>query len=194
MKKGMVTYLILISYLFAEAQSNVNETITEGNQYYRNAQFEQAEQRYRAALEKEPGNSIAQMNLANALSKQRKWDEAIKIYNGVATTVKEPKVKAVAHYNEGALYSKQKELDKSIEAYKAALRMDPDDKQARENLQKALLEKKKQQSSSSEQNQQKSPMSQSEAERQLKQLQEKEKNIQQRLNKKGQGGSMQKDW
>ena len=37
----------------------------------------------------------------------------------------------------------QKKLEESIEAYKNALRYNPDDKEARENLQKALLELKK---------------------------------------------------
>jgi len=191
--RHVVCYIILMIACNG-ARAQANEAINEGNQYYRNAQFEQAEQRYRAALKEEPGNAVAQMNLANALYKQRKWDEALQVYNSVATGVKETKTQSAAFYNQGAIYSRQKELDKSIEAYKAALRLNPEDKQARENLQKALLEKKKQQQSSSQQNQQKSPMSQSEAERQLRQLQEKEKNIMERLNKKGQGGSMQKDW
>jgi Ca-activated chloride channel family protein len=190
----MKTILIVLTLLLSLAtHAQVNAAINEGNQYYRNAQFDLAEQRYREALKAEPGNAVAQMNLANALYRQRKWDEAIQVYGGVTTSVKEKNYLAVAHYNQGAVYSKQKELDKSIEAYKSALRLDPDDKQARENLQKALLEKKKQQSSS-QQNQSKSPMSQSEAERQLQRLQEKEKNIMERMNKKGQGGSNQKDW
>ena len=39
--------------------------------------------------------------------------------------------------------SQQKKLEESIDAYKNALRQNPNDKEARENLQKALLELKK---------------------------------------------------
>src|SRR5687768_11517852 len=127
MKRILLLNFFLFTGLVLLAQAE--DAITEGNQFYRNAQFAQAEARYREALEKEPGNAVAQMNLANALYKQRKMDEAIQIYNNVAATDKTTKTKSAAFYNQGAILSRQKELDKSIEAYKSALRLDPDDKQ-----------------------------------------------------------------
>ena len=54
-----------------------------------------------------------------------------------------PGIKAKSYYNKGAILSSQKKLEESIEAYKNAFRQNPDDKEARENLQKALLELKK---------------------------------------------------
>ena len=174
--------------------AQVNKAITEGNNFYRNGQYDQAEKSYRAALQKEQGNATAQYNLASALYKQRKYDEAEKIWGTLGTNSTTKSVKATSFYNQGVIYSKQKELDKSIEAYKASLRNDPNDKQARENLQKALLEKKKQQQEKQNQQKQKSSMSQSQAEKQLQQLQEKEKNIRERM-QQGQGGTpMSKDW
>lgn len=192
----MRTLLLLLiavcghSTLLAQA----NKSITEGNNFYRNGQYDLAGKSYREALQKEQGNATAQYNLASALYKQRKYDEAEKIWGTLGTTSTTKPVKATSFYNQGVIYSKQKELDKSIEAYKAALRNDPNDKQARENLQKALLEKKKQQQDQQNQQKQKSSMSQSQAEKQLQQLQEKEKNIRERM-QQGQGGTpMPKDW
>jgi tetratricopeptide (TPR) repeat protein len=103
-------------------------------------------------------------------------------------------VKATSYYNQGVIYSKLKDLDNSIEAYKSALRNDPNDKDARENLQKALLEKKKQQQDQQNQQKQKSSMNQSQAEKKLQQLQEKEKNIRERMQQGQNGSPMPKDW
>jgi Ca-activated chloride channel homolog len=174
--------------------AQVNKTITEGNNFYRNGQYDLAEKSYRDALQKEQGNATAQYNLASALYKQRKYDEAEKIWGTLGATNSTKAVKATSFYNQGVIYSKQKELDKSIEAYKASLRNDPNDKQARENLQKALLEKKKQQQEQQNQQKQKSSMSQSQAEKQLQQLQEKEKNIRERMQQGKNGTPMPKDW
>jgi TPR repeat len=100
-------------------------------------------------------------------------------------------------------------LDQSIEAYKQALRLNPEDQQARENLQKALLEQKRNQSPKKKEQdnkkpkpepqqqnqQQRSKMNQREAERQLKLLQQKEKEVKEKMQQKqSKGGGQPKDW
>jgi len=47
-------------------------------------------------------------------------------------------------YNKGVALIKQQKLDESIDAWKNSLKLNPDDIDTRENLQKALLEKKNQ--------------------------------------------------
>ena len=86
-----------------------------------------------------------------------------------------------------------KNLEASIESYKKALRIDPTDQQARENLQKALLEQKKQQQQQQQQKPQ-SSMSQNEAERKLRQLQQRERELQQRMRSRKQGAGQAQDW
>jgi Ca-activated chloride channel family protein len=55
-------------------------------------------------------------------------------------------------YNKGVALARQKKLQESIDAWKAALKLDAADSDARDNLEKALMEQKKQQQ---QQNQQK---------------------------------------
>ncbi len=55
-------------------------------------------------------------------------------------------------YNKGVALAKQKKLQESIDSWKAALKLDAADSAARENLEKALMEQKQQQQ---QQNQQK---------------------------------------
>jgi Ca-activated chloride channel family protein len=113
-------------------------------------------------------------------------------------------MKAKAYYNKGTILSGQKKLEESIEEYKNALRHDPNDKNARENLQKALLELRKKNppkkdDKKKQQKQQQKPqpkMNQKEAEQRLKLLEQKEKEVQQRLQKEKSktGGGQPKDW
>ncbi len=158
-------------------------------------------------LEAEPANNTAKFNQANTLFKQDKKVEAAVLFNDITKTTTDKDLLAKAWYNKGVILSDQKNLEESIEAYKNALRNNPADKEARENLQKALLELKKKEPPKKQDDQQKkkqnqqqqrqqSKMSMKEAEQRLKLLQQKEKEVQQRIQKekvKG-GGSQAKDW
>lgn len=115
---------------------------------------------------------------------------------------------AKVFYNQGVILSKQKNLEQSIEAYKNALRINANDKEARENLQKALLElkqkkqpekkeNKKQQKPDEQKDKSPSSMDQKEVAQRLKLLEEKEREIQKRVQKdkaSSVGASRGKDW
>jgi Ca-activated chloride channel homolog len=196
MKKVFIIVALLL-FIKAMAQT-IEENIAKGNNYYSTGQYDLAERLYRDALEKDPGNRIAQHNLANALYRQKKYKEAAEVLDGMIKDSKENLVKSAAYYNNGVIKTKQKDLEGSIEDYKNALRQNPDDIQARENLQKALLElKKKQQQQQQDQRQNKSSnsnVSQKQAEQKLKELQEKEKKIQQRMQNEKGGTPQPNDW
>jgi Ca-activated chloride channel homolog len=187
----MKTIILTVICLCCLSALGQNAYILRGNQYYRQSQFELAEAQYRKALEEDPSNSAAQFNLANALQKQKKYREAIDLTTRTAANAADKKMKAQSFYNQGVAHTKLKDLEKSIESYKNALRIDPNDQQARENLQKALLEQKKQQQ---QQQKPQSSMSQNEAERKLKQLQQRERELQQRMRSRKQGEGQAQDW
>ena len=190
MKNGFLLFAILCSFN-ALAQTAAT-FINRGNEYYLRLEFELAEGQFRKALDLNPHNAEARYNLGNALMQQKKYKAAIEMYDALVTDNKS--LKAAAHYNTGVSYSKQKDLPSSIDAYKASLRINPADKEARENLQKALTELKQQQ------NQQNNKgggggMSQNDADKKLKDLEQKEKDLQRKMQQgqgKGQGGG--KDW
>lgn len=192
-------FIFLLPGLFIlSASINAQDSnISKGNQYYRLSQFDLAEIQYRKALEKDSKNTTAQYNLADALQKQKKYDEAISVLNKLSAVTNNNNLKSSAYYNQGVANTKNKNLEASIESYKKALRLNPNDQEARENLEKALLElKKKQQQQSQQKQRPQSNMSQKEAEQKLKLLQQKEKELQQRMqNKNKQEGNKQvQDW
>jgi Ca-activated chloride channel homolog len=198
-RHSKITALFLAGFLTLYAQTG-EEYLQKGNDYYKLGQFDLAERQFRAVLEEDPANTTARYNLANALYHQRKFKEAVDVLDeNVKQPAVGPQVKSASYYNKGVVYTKQKDLLNSIEAYKGALRIDPDDRQARENLQKALMELRQQQQQQKRNQQERernqSNMSQKEAERQLERLQQKEQKVQERLQGKGQqGNSMPKDW
>lgn len=198
-------FLLLAGWQVQAQQAD--QIIRKGNDLYRQEQYAGAEAAYQEALDKEQGNAVAAFNRANALYRQAKPEEAIKLLDDLATNADEPGLKAKAYYNKGAILSGLQKLEESIEAYKNALRHDPGDRQARENLQKALLELRKktppppkEDKNKQPQQQKKQPqqpkMDQKEAQQRLKLLQQKEKEVQQRLQneKSRSGGGQSKDW
>lgn len=194
MKNGWIVCLFFSLGAAAQADKGY---ISKGNEYYLQLKFDLAEAQYRQALNAAPRNMEAKYNLANALMQQKKFKEANELYTEVASS-EDKGLRASAYYNAGVSYTKQKDLPNSIEDYKAALRINPADKEARENLQKALQEQKKQQQD--QQNKQNKGggggMSQNQADDKLKQLEQKEKDLQRRMQNaaKGKGTGGSKDW
>lgn len=203
--KKIILILFCLPVMALQAQDK-QQSLREGNNYYRQQQFEKAEAAYQKAVQEDPSSSRARYNLANTLQQLGKQEEALKAFTELATTAKEKDIQAGAWYNKGVVLSQQKKLEESIEAYKNALRLKPDDTEARENLQKALLELKKKNPPKKEEKkdpkkqqqkkQQQPKMSQKEAEQRLKLLEQKEKELNQRMQKeKTKSASNQtKDW
>jgi tetratricopeptide (TPR) repeat protein len=130
-------------------------------------------------------------------------DEAVKSYDNAIAHSQINTVKQEAFYNKGVAYQKAKKLPECITAYKNALILNPNDEDARQNLQRALKEQQKQQQQQNKdqkkQQAQPSPskISKQDAEEKLKSLLQNEKELQDKLHKiKGAPApdSPDKDW
>jgi Ca-activated chloride channel family protein len=197
-----ISFILLLLFaasmnLFAQ---ETNDLIADGNNFYRKQDYFKAELQYRKALETDPNNREAKFNLANSLLKQQKNAEAEKLLIELNNGQSQPDFRSEVNYNNGVRLTGEKKLEESIEAYKEALRLNPNDQEARENLQKALLELKKNSSNKQQQKQKqqekpKPKISQQEADKQLKNLEQKEKQVNQKVqNNKNKQASQPKDW
>ena len=208
MKNWLTIFYLFISLFSFSQQKQVMKMIEEGNAYYKKNEFAKAAEMYTKAVAADPSNNTAKFNQANAYYQSDKKTDAAIIFAEVANTSIDKEIRSQAFYNKGVILTQQKNLDQSIEAYKNALRNNSDDQEARENLQKALLElKKKNAEKKKEDGQQKkkkedqkekpaSKMNPKEVEQLLKLLQQKEKEVQQRVQKEKtkKEGSPAKDW
>ncbi len=120
--------------------------VKSGNKQYRSKNYSEAEVDYRKAIEKNKDNSQAVYNLGNALLFQQKDSAAIRQYEQSAKMEKNPIRKAKSYHNIGVICQNHKMFAEAIEAYKNALRQNPQDDETRYNLElcKRQLKQQKQ--------------------------------------------------
>ena len=112
-----------------------------------------AEASYRKALEEDPNNWDASFNLANALASQGRMEEAARQYQALGSkTDVEKEKRAAAYHNLGNCLLQSENLQGAVEAYKNALRNNPNDLETKYNLAWAQ-DKMKQQQNENQQNQ-----------------------------------------
>jgi tetratricopeptide (TPR) repeat protein len=136
---------LLAINLFAQSEKKM---VREGNSQFEEGKFSEAEIEYRKALDKKPGYFKGTFNLGDAMYEQENYEESGKLFAEVAEGVHPDAQKADAWYNLGNSLMSQQKYQESIEAYKNALRLKPDDQDAKYNLayaQKKLKEQQQQQ-------------------------------------------------
>jgi Ca-activated chloride channel homolog len=148
MKRVAITIALGAIGLLAPVQSysqSVRSLVNGGNDLYKEQKYTDAEVNYRKALEKEKGQLHATFNLGNALYKQQKAAEAAKEYDNVMQSTVDPKVKSEAYYNMGNTFAQGQDYQNAIKGYINALKLNPDDADAKYNLSYALRMLKQQQ-------------------------------------------------
>jgi tetratricopeptide (TPR) repeat protein len=192
MKAILFIFLINITVQYVYAQKD-NRDLEQGNKLYKEQQFDKAAEAYGKVLVKAPKNSVANYNLGNTLYRKNNAAEAEKLFDATIDNSDDKKIVSDAWYNKGVSLTQQKKLEESIEAYKQALRLNPTDTLARENLVRALRElKKKQQQEQDEKKKKKEEqekkkeqpkMTKQQVQQLLQALQEQEKKLQQKMQK-----------
>ena len=149
-KKAAATVALLLVAVTASAQTD-RQYIREGNKQFRVGQYDKAEVSYRKAVEKNPKNPQAAYNLGNALMAQKKDSSAVQQFEQATRIETNPLRKAAAYHNMGVICQTHKMYGEAIEAYKNALRLNPNDDETRYNL--VLCKKQKQKQDQNQQNQ-----------------------------------------
>ncbi|MFK5878186.1 MAG: tetratricopeptide repeat protein [Flavobacteriaceae bacterium] len=153
MKQLIIILFILPLGLFAQEQKDapkvetpknvvpkeVNEKLArkyvrEGNMLYGQNNYVDAGVAYEKAIENNPTYETAKYNLGNALSEQNRNKEAIAQYELLAKETKDKEMRSKLMHNIGNNYYKEKEYQKSVDAYKNSLRANPKDDETRYNL------------------------------------------------------------
>jgi Ca-activated chloride channel homolog len=143
--------IIQIAFSYARAQ-NADALIRQGNRLYNKQDYDQSLANYEKALKKKPGNPDANFNQGDAFYRKNDYEKAAGSYEDVLQSKADEQTRQSAYYNKGVAMIRQKKLDESIDAWKNALRLNPADSEARDNLVKALMEKKKQDQQQQQQN------------------------------------------
>jgi len=166
---ALTLLIALVSPVQALAQSNKQERnhVRAGNTLYKNKRYAEAEVEYRKALQANPNSEMAQFNLATALlrqgnattqqddNKSNPVSQAQGLLSNLAKNASSKQLRGKAYYDLGNIAYNQQQFDQAIEYYKNALRCDPDDDQARNNLRMAQLKKQQQDKNKNDKNQDK---------------------------------------
>ena len=115
------------------------QRIRQGNDFYKQNNFVDAEVQYKKAIEENPNYEKANYNLGNAIYEQNRFKEATPMYDLVSKTTDNVLTRAESFHNMGNSMMKEKQYDKAIEAYKNSLRNNSIDDETRYNL--ALAQK-----------------------------------------------------
>jgi len=219
MKKSLLILALLIS--ITSFSQNKKSFLRDGNTLYADSSYNEAEIQYRKSLKEDQDYFNASFNLADAVYKQERYKEASALFDALKDNAPTDEDLAKVYHNLGNSLVKEGELDDAIAAYKSALRINPNDNETRHNLalskqqqkeqeqeeenkdeQKEDKEEreKKEQEEKQEQNQpeeKKEGMSKEDAEKMLEAIQQQEKNLQEKLQKKkfkGKRTKVLKDW
>ena len=121
----------------AEAKKDLKESTNityEANQGLVQNDFIQAEADYRRAISKSGENTAAPYNLGRAYYNRESFAEAFARFKEAGEKAEEKPTKHKAFHNMGNVFMQNKEYEKAVEAYKQALRSNPNDDETRYNL------------------------------------------------------------
>lgn len=183
MKSYSILLLLLFITTFGFSQKD-NKLIREGNKLYKEGKYKDAEVDYRKALEINKESVKGKFNLGTSVYQQKNFNESTKIFDEMATTSTDKKIKAEAFHNLGNSLLEAKEYEKSIQAYKNALLNNPSDKDTKYNLEyaKKMLKQQQQQQQQQKQNQDKKDQDKKDQEKKDQQDQNKDQNQDQKKN------------
>lgn len=169
----MRTLFFLILTLFLTASSvddarKANEAFEEGN-------YQRAAALYRQAIEENPENAKLHFNLASALYKLGKTEEAMQSYDRFENLTQSAEEQSFASYNQGTMLTEQDKYAEAAEFFREALKKNPNDPDARHNYELAL-QKQQQQEEQQQQQQQQQDSGQNDQQNQDQQQQQQDGN------------------
>lgn len=144
MIKGLLS-IVLICFVSLAAQAQGEKFVRNGNKLYEQKKYKEAASAYQQALQKNPNYLPGMFNLGNSLYQQKQFDASRKVLSNAIKTAKDKNGKAGAAYNIGNTYMSEQKWQEAVDAYKQALRNNPQDADAKYNLSYALQMLKKQQ-------------------------------------------------
>lgn len=133
--KVLLSSLLLVAAVTIDAYGQgENRLIRKGNRAFDKGDFEAAEVEYQRSLERNRQNVIAEFNLGGAIHQQENFEESAAIFDQLSRRNLPDDKRAMSFHNLGNSLLYQQQFEQAIEAYKNALRINPDDMDTKYNL------------------------------------------------------------
>lgn len=148
---GIVMLALATLAPFAEAAAQKmpeRRLVRKGNRQFGRERYDKSIESYTRALEAAPTSFEAAYDLANAMFRAERYDTAEQTLKGiVADSTRSDIDRSEAVYNLGNTQFAQQKLKEALASYRAAMRLNPDDREAKYNYAytKYLLQQQEQQ-------------------------------------------------
>jgi Ca-activated chloride channel family protein len=202
---GLAGWLVVTGLVAVAAAADVGALARRGNGFFARGRYDEALAAYQRAGVIEPDATALRFNAGNALHKLGRYDEALRELELVMTD-RNPRRRADALYNSGNTLFKAGRLEPAIGAYRAALLLNPGDRQAKQNLEFCLKKREEQQQQpdstgqDQQQQQQQQPsqpqdgLDRDQAERMMQALDSREREEQEKAQAPRRQKQVEKDW
>ena len=138
---ALVAVCLLVPHAHAESVASKNKT---GNRLFEQGKYQEAEKAYLEAQANMPGRPELSYNLGNTLIKQKKYDQALQALRQ-AVSKGDKGLQASSWYNVGNTLFDMGSFKDAAQAYIQSLRVRPEDRDAKHNLELSLKKEQEQQ-------------------------------------------------
>lgn len=131
-----ILILIIIMSVFVLNRSSIaadRSKIKDGVESFQKEQWDESLNKFQDALVDDPTNPLLHFNVGDVLYKKKNYEEALKSFEKTLNT-KDVRLQQKAYYNMGNNYYQMNKYQEAIDYYKKALELDPEDVDAKYNL------------------------------------------------------------
>ena len=152
--RNILFFLILILALLTTAcRASAEKLNKEGNQAFSEQVYQQALEAYQSAQIESPELAEPYYNAANAYYRQGDYVKALEQISQALNFIDDELLAESSLYNLGNNLYNSQELETAVEAYTEALLINPEDQDAKYNLELALQQQQQQEEQNQEENQ-----------------------------------------
>lgn len=141
--KSIIVVLFIV-FAFQGFSQQWVDSLKVARTAYKNKEYDKANRYYRSAQNLAPKDVDLSEEIAQSTYRSRDFDNAEKVYQQAASEKNDKLEKAKMQHNLGNTRMKKKDYSGAIEAYKDALRNNPNDQETQYNLSEAIRQKKQQ--------------------------------------------------
>ena len=153
MNKLQIIFIAGLLLLMTACSPDANKLVSKGNKTFDEQQYLAALEIYQNAQIESPELAEPYYNAANALYREGQYAEALAQMQQALLYADQQEIAQAGYYNMGNNLYNAQDLEAAIQAYKEALLINPNDQDAKYNLELALQQQQQQQEEQEQQEQ-----------------------------------------